>query len=581
MVRGGVRQARNERAREAERLGQSGVSVTEQANVERVAPRIGVALSGGGHRAAVWGAGALLGLVDAGVNDRVVSVASVSGGSIANGLASARGTFECADRATVEGWWRPGLHQWSHSGLFFPGPPTDRWVAVTLGALVAAVAGLVAAVAASIAAARHLDDVSVLWVATGVAAGMLLLVGLFVARKMPASVLTIGVMVGAAASWPLTLVAAGVASASGWWLVLVWVVAVLSLLVAVRRFGRRSEIAADGLTDTLFAGQVLSGLGDRRVHHVFCATNLRTGNNLYLTNRLLWGYPNIAAEVPSIPLGTAVQASACLPGAFLARTMTLTDDARKLLGTVVLSDGGVYDNMADQWEWGFANRQGAAARLGAGELVAGAQPEGASHLVVVNASRGMGGDDETVDTSPGLGGELASVLGAKDVLYDVSTATRRRLLIDEFDQAHTHPELGGLDGMLVHIGTSPYQLVDAFASRGDERGARAVAARSLLDDLTDEEIGSPSSEQMRREWWQRVAAANSTVATTLAPLEHLKRRGGRGCSARLLHHAWILTRITAFVLHGWGTLPTSDTERGDWGHARFATLVADSAAGGP
>jgi hypothetical protein len=135
--------------------------------------------------------------------------------------------------------------------------------------------------------------------------------------------------------------------------------------------------------------------------------------------------------------------------------------------------------------------------------------------------------------------------------------------------------------MLVHIGTSPYQLVDAFASRDDERGARAVAARSLLDDLTDEAIGSPSSEQIRREWWQRVAAANSTVATTLAPLEHLKRRGGRGCSARLLHHAWVLTRITAFVLHDWGTLPTSDTERRDWRHARFATLVADSAAGGP
>jgi hypothetical protein len=314
---------------------------------------------------------------------------------------------------------------------------------------------------------------------------------------------------------------------------------------------------------------------------VFCATNLRTGNNLYLTNRLLWGYPNIAAEVPSIPLGTAVQASACLPGAFLARTLTLTGDAGNQIGTVVLSDGGVYDNMADQWEWGFANRQEAADRLGVGDLVVAAQPSAASHLVVVNASQGMGGDADWVDTSPGLAGELASVLRAKDVLYDVSTATRRHLLVDEFDRAHTHPDLGGLDGMLVHIGTSPYKLVDSFASRGDERAARATAARDLLDHLTDQEIGSPSTDQIRRAWWKDVAAENSTVATTLAPLEHLKQRGGRGCSARLMHHAWVLTRITAFVLHDWGTLPTGDTERSDWGHARFATLVAHSATGGP
>ncbi len=48
--------------------------------------RIGVALSGGGHRAALFGLGALLYLVDAGKNREVSSIASVSGGSLTTGV---------------------------------------------------------------------------------------------------------------------------------------------------------------------------------------------------------------------------------------------------------------------------------------------------------------------------------------------------------------------------------------------------------------------------------------------------------------------------------------------------------------
>ena len=47
--------------------------------------RVGVALSGGGHRASVWAAGLLLYLADAGRNGDVGVIASVSGGSITNG----------------------------------------------------------------------------------------------------------------------------------------------------------------------------------------------------------------------------------------------------------------------------------------------------------------------------------------------------------------------------------------------------------------------------------------------------------------------------------------------------------------
>ncbi len=152
------------------------------------------------------------------------------------------------------------------------------------------------------------------------------------------------------------------------------------------------------LEKTLFAGPATMGaLSARPVHHVFCATNLRTGNNLYLTNRMNWGFPGIAGAAGDLTLATAVQASACLPGAFLARTLDVSGV------TVVLDDGGVYDNMADQWEWGFANRRDNAARIEVADLMTAAQAEGASCYVVVNASKGMEGTNEMTIT-PGAHG---------------------------------------------------------------------------------------------------------------------------------------------------------------------------------
>src|SRR5262245_8127179 len=119
--------------------------------------RLGVALSGGGHRAACWGAGALLGLVDAGVGADVASVSSVSGGSIANGVVALGGDLRAADRAGLERWLAPGVRQWAHDGLFFPGVKTDPWVGTTIGLVVLAIGGLLGAFAATVGAARSMD----------------------------------------------------------------------------------------------------------------------------------------------------------------------------------------------------------------------------------------------------------------------------------------------------------------------------------------------------------------------------------------------------------------------------------------
>lgn len=94
---------------------------------------IGVALSGGGHRAALFTAGALMALVDMGANIRVVSVASVSGGSITNGLIATGCDFATTGRAELETALAPGIKAFTHDGLFFPGRPTNGYVARALG----------------------------------------------------------------------------------------------------------------------------------------------------------------------------------------------------------------------------------------------------------------------------------------------------------------------------------------------------------------------------------------------------------------------------------------------------------------
>ena len=91
-------------------------------------PKISVALSGGGHRAALFSAGALLALTDAGVNQQVDVLASVSGGSITNGLVARSGDFGAHETTTtdLQDWLMPGLAVFHKTGLFFPGsPPTD------------------------------------------------------------------------------------------------------------------------------------------------------------------------------------------------------------------------------------------------------------------------------------------------------------------------------------------------------------------------------------------------------------------------------------------------------------------------
>lgn len=460
---------------------------------------IGLALSGGGHRASLWGLGTLLYLADVGRNRDVVAISSVSGGSITNGVLAHELDYRTADAPAVDAATAPLVRHVADTGLFFWGPSTNRYVRGLLAGAAAGVAALVAGVV------------------------LLCLDGL---------------------TWPtgLTLVAAAVVLAlTAWW------------------FERRSDVVDAALARTHFStGGRATRLADaaRTVDHVFCATELQSGGHLYLSPRFVYSYESGLGVSADLRLSTAVQASACLPGAFSPRRLPAAphafdpatargvpglppDPARALL----LTDGGVYDNMADQWLVGLRDRL---ARLPWLPV----QAPSVDDVVVVNSS---GPSGEPVPRSRVLlAGELSTLLRVQSVMYQVTTERRRHALVRAWDAAERAG--AGQRGALVHIAQSPFTVADAYRDSAEwpERAARARAVLDLLGDSAE-----------NRTAWEARAEASRTVPTVLRAL-------GRETALDLLEHSYVLALCNLHVLLGYplGDLPGRD---------RFARLL-DGAA---
>jgi predicted acylesterase/phospholipase RssA len=444
--------------------------------------RIGVALSGGGHRATVFGIGALLALVDSRLNEDVVSISSVSGGSIANGVAMTGPDYARGQVADLEDHYRPALNAIAERGLLLGGAPaTRRYVRALTVTGVATVLGLLGTIVLLVA---HL------WIAA-------LIVG-------------VATLVVGAVAWRLV--------------------------------GKRSELTEAAL-DAELLGDKRIALADQpvaasSVHHVICTTELQSGTSFFFSNRAVYGHQFGGYPRPvSIPVATAVQASACVPGAFVPRVIARSALGLSGDGSIVVVDGGVYDNMADEWEYGYKRR--VTTWVGLRDV----QPDAARLLVVVNGSAGW---DRLKPIGRGrLATELAGLLRSMDVQYDVSTAHRRRALMDQFrDVEETRLD----EGVFVQISASPFDTPARFAGspgqRPDEFSKRAETAEKFLLD------SGYSSD-----WWDATVKETSGTKTTLAKL-------GVERTAKLLEHAYVLTRVNLYVILGVGDLDTPvDRER--------------------
>ncbi len=518
--------------------------------------RISVALSGGGHRASAWGLGALYGILkmrDAeaakarGVPIVVTAVASVSGGSLTNGVVAselrARGvgvgdvTTDDFRDATAD-----LLATVATKGLIPAKGRTSTYLTALVLTVAVAVAAFVAATVAILTASRGTPGFGVLlpvWLGVGALAGLVVSVAF---RAWWLFVAVVFVAAAGAVTWGVLGDTHGDAS----WiavaaLIVAMVVLALLVLLVVSRRGRVLERVLERFH---FHGAHLADLHAGGTRHVFCATELQSGHQCFLSPEVVTEWNAGEGGPGRIRLATAVQASAALPLGFppvdlelaaldvhLTRPWNPQGEPAVPVPRLVLADGGVYDNMGDEWEYGYPERAKESALL---------PPDGAANfLVVANAGKDLGWQ-----SFRRVGRVWREVRGLKrdlDVVYDVSTSQRRRTLLRLFREAE---DAGvGLVGVIAHIPTSPLDVCAAFT--GDSRrGDRAQEARIALNNM--------------HEHWPEIASRNSNVPTTLGAISV-------DTTVELILQAATLVTVSGYVVHGLGEAqpPTRDEIR-EW-----------------
>jgi predicted acylesterase/phospholipase RssA len=470
--------------------------------------RIGVALSGGGYRAAAWGMGALLYLVDAHLNDSVVSASSVSGGSITNAAIGLR-RF---DKMRQEEAWDVAARLARRCSGRLPmflaglGLHAAAWVALIRGAGLHEAAivqeALLVAFVLSVSIGPLAGDATfgspIPWLYCDLLAATTALLAFSIGEGM----------------WWIGAVAliAGVLSLRG--VAVGWAIE-QTVLRGTKRRPRVANLSTD-------------------VEHVLCACDLHGRHHVYFGSDFTYSYGLGVGSRPGLALSAAVQASANLPFAFPPRTM-LPGPFKFIGGTykpglLALTDGGVYDNMADEWLLGYdkrmlelENRLSDASGPNHETLVAAAarmRNQRPTFLVIANAS-GAPEPKYAWTTSVPLLGELLSLLRVKNILYENGNSTRRRLLGGEFIR-------GDLAGIMVHISTDPWDIIRKGRTSKDVavRSRAEAAARQLEDcgldpDTTKSSVGA---------------------ATALYPLR-------RGKIAHLLQRSYVLACVQGHIWH--------------------------------
>ena len=436
-------------------------------------PSWSVAISGGGHRASLFGVGALLYLADAGLNAQVTSIASVSGGSLTNGYVGAHLDYTAVSGPEFSDAVKPLVKRCGVQG-------TVEWAPEAVALLVGIGLGLVLAVVAWFLPVET-------WLRL-----VLFLVGLALA---------------------LALIEA-------------------RSVVADRVFRRLLFTKPDGTSIRL---------KDLRtpVTHVMCATEVQSKVHAYFSRAFAYSYEyGVSTGAGDLQLSTAVQASACFPGGFPPRSLSASKLGFTAANrtTLWLVDGGVYDNMGEQWAQRFASRMAGNAELAA---VAGAAPD---NLLVVNASAREGWSSASALMRAPLLGELLTLLREKSILYQVGTTNRRAGLVNQFDTVRLAQALpagpqrdallrsAGLNGALTHIASTP-------------RWTSTAKLPSPAEQAACDEFAAKLAAFADQSWIDQAHDLCAKVPTTLAKV-------GRENAAALLWHGYVLTMANLHVFFG-------------------------------
>ncbi len=342
--------------------------------------RIGIALSGGGCRAAVFGLGVLLCLADIGDNRRVSAISSVSGGSILNGfLALQDGSFNGFQGDDFE--VRAARFARLISG------DRARWILTTrlmAGLLVMLIVAWAAFAGTLLTLGLALVLLPLTGLVFGTRCGGPLLghwsVWVYIAALIWGALATVAWVVERRpivdrihqSSFAVPFIDGLGVPADG----AIWTVSLLALLAVFFALAQQRHVVAGiaygyalaRLQGTRGGPQAaLEDMNKGDIRHILCATELHAGQHAFFCHDLVYCRGFGIGGPGGLPVRTAIQLSANFPGGFPPRVLKSSRFRFELTESpaparlevlepmhpvprwMVLSDGGVYDNTADSW----------------------------------------------------------------------------------------------------------------------------------------------------------------------------------------------------------------------------------------
>lgn len=452
----------------------SGVSKTIMTKVDEVnePAAIGIAISGGGIRAALYSIGVLVYLVHSGLHERVRLISSVSGGSIVNAILGLSNDYSRVSREEFDTLAGRLASQLAKQGVFFwPG----------LGRVLLSLVPLL------------------LWSPV-----MLFLL------QLP---------------WDWRL----------FWLGELLYALPITLFVLFRfTLGRRDmqnkvyanfvAVATTGQKRPPKSARIarLSDFRESRVRHVLCATELTSGRPFYMDRQMVHS-PAYGSGLPKLSVSKAIYASAAFPVGFPPLRVKTVDlnmsggDTEDRPPRLVLSDGGVFNNLGTDffaaWEKVTTSPFTSDPRFTPLPTV--------EQKIIINASSPA----KIVTMSRvWIWRNISAIPRIMSILYENTLRPRVERLIHE----ETKP--GG--PLVIDIADSPIELAERIKSCDDGDGASQRAADMLtkLDNFRDDAYwhGYASRASLTK---TVLRAVGETVAVRLLTIGYLNAT--IACHARL------------------------------------------------
>lgn len=471
---------------------------------------LNVALSGGGLRATFFAFGAILYLLDSQDARRIAAISSVSGGSIANGVladSNGFGNSEASD-ATRERIARATWILSQRGAIFAPTLAKIFLVSIVSALALSGFVALLPLIVLSVTGySNSIPDVYTL--------------------AFPALLIAVSLTV------IYTLLAIPLAS---------WIPRKSSQISAYERTVR---YAATGRTQNGSRSQKtqtqpviqkrLHTLNSTGVSHVFCATELLSGQPVFMSNHLI-DSPVFGSGPATMRLSHAIYASAAFPAVFpplsvSTRSWRGMGDQATRPPRLFLSDGGVFNNLAT--DWFDTNTPGGSGATNA------PSPANADYLVV-NASK-PGRIKSRRSWIYGL--HLPALWRAMVVMQENTVRPRISLLKGEEGTA------------IVDISETPFALLERLMTHSD-RYVKLRASR----------VASWLHEGRRENHWTNLASESATVPTQLERVAPTR-------AIHLLRHGYMNTAVAMSCLFGSYFTPQSGARGEEW----FANLVESGA----